>query len=261
LDFELLVWIADPPETEPIKSALYFLITAELCRRQIEIPFPQRDLRLQATPALTSLIQKFQGQPVQGHTISEQDILPQDTVNSCIINLEKGTIPIARSLPTLRDMLRRVSYFEHCTDFELRQLIEDGFRQMVPEGTIIFHEDEPGDSFYIVLAGSVEIFSERAGVHIANRFVGDFFGEMSLLMGMPRIASVRAIEDSVLFVVTHDNLQGLLHNHQELADAISQELVKRQDMLRRLGVLLDEPMDEQNPIVWIRRRMRSIFGI
>ncbi|RZM75701.1 mechanosensitive ion channel family protein [Leptolyngbya iicbica] len=48
LDFELLVWIADPPKQLVIKSDLYFSIEAALRQHNIEIPFPQRDLHIRS---------------------------------------------------------------------------------------------------------------------------------------------------------------------------------------------------------------------
>ncbi len=48
LDFELLVWIADPPKQLVIKSDLYFSIEAALRQHHIEIPFPQRDLHIRS---------------------------------------------------------------------------------------------------------------------------------------------------------------------------------------------------------------------
>ena len=48
LDFELLVWIADPPKQLVIKSDLYFAIEAALRQHSIEIPFPQRDLHIRS---------------------------------------------------------------------------------------------------------------------------------------------------------------------------------------------------------------------
>ncbi|MGK7877094.1 MAG: mechanosensitive ion channel family protein [Xenococcaceae cyanobacterium] len=48
LDFELLVWIADPSKQPAIKSNMYFHIAAALRRHQIEIPFPQRDLHIRS---------------------------------------------------------------------------------------------------------------------------------------------------------------------------------------------------------------------
>ncbi len=49
LDFELLVWIADPPKQLMIKSDLYFAIAAALQQHNIEIPFPQRDLHIRSS--------------------------------------------------------------------------------------------------------------------------------------------------------------------------------------------------------------------
>jgi len=48
LDFELLVWIANPPQQLLIKSDLYFAIEAALRQHDIEIPFPQRDLHIRS---------------------------------------------------------------------------------------------------------------------------------------------------------------------------------------------------------------------
>lgn len=48
LDFELLIWIADPPKQLVIKSDLYFAIEAALRKHNIEIPFPQRDLHIRS---------------------------------------------------------------------------------------------------------------------------------------------------------------------------------------------------------------------
>jgi small-conductance mechanosensitive channel len=48
LDFELLVWTAEPDKQFLLKSDLYFRLHEVLCQRQIEIPFPQRDLHLRS---------------------------------------------------------------------------------------------------------------------------------------------------------------------------------------------------------------------
>jgi hypothetical protein len=61
----------------------------------------------------------------------------------------------------IRDLLRQVTYFQNLTDLELRQLIEIGYRQRLEASKILFHEDEPGDAFYIILSGSVEVFVKK----------------------------------------------------------------------------------------------------
>ena len=252
LDFTLLVWIDDPREKFSITSALNFLIESELRDRSIEIPFPQRDIHIQNPEALAGLWQKNTARDLNNGKISTQiDPIPE----------KKKPIPQSFNKWTLRDLLRRVSYFEKCSNLELRQLIEEGYRQLVPSGAIICRENDPGDTFYIILSGSVEVFSEQTGKYIATRSAGDFFGEMSLLMGIPRTASIRSLEDTILFVVDRDNLQNLLVKHQGLADRICEELSKRQESLRSLGLLNQETESGQNPMVWIRQRIKTLFQL
>lgn len=70
-------------------------------------------------------------------------------------------------------------------------------REEVPPGTVIVREGEPGDRFYLVFAGMLAVNQRDLG----NRRVlrpGDYFGEVSLTMGMPRTASVTAITPAVV---------------------------------------------------------------
>ena len=80
----------------------------------------------------------------------------------------------------LKDLLRRVSYFETCTDIELRELIESGYRQLFPVGQIVCRENDPGESFYVILTGSVEVFSQQSGKYIATLAYKENFLEKSL---------------------------------------------------------------------------------
>jgi cAMP-dependent protein kinase regulator len=70
-------------------------------------------------------------------------------------------------------------------------------REEVPPGTAIVREGEPGDRFYLVFAGMLAVNQRDLG----NRGIlrpGDYFGEVSLTMGMPRTASVTAITPAVV---------------------------------------------------------------
>jgi potassium efflux system protein len=159
----------------------------------------------------------------------------------------------------LRDLLRRISYFEQCSDAELLQLIEYGYRQLFPVDQVVCEENTPGDSFYLILKGSVEIFSKRVEQYIATLNEGEFFGEMSLLLGIPRSATVRTLEDTILFVIERNDLQRLLENHRGLADQIAQKLMERQQTLREMGILSE--FSEETPLLKIRRRLQTLFGI
>ena len=252
LEFTLLVWINNPREQFTIKSALNFLIESELRCRSIQIPFPQRDLHIRNPEALAGLWQKPPSVEITNGKVPKQ--------NGSIPEKKK---PISKSPNnwTLRDLLRQVSYFEKCSKVEIRQLIEEGYRQVFPTGETICRENDPGDAFYIILTGSVEVFSEQTGKYIATRYAGEFFGEMSLLMGIPRTASIRSLEDTILFVVDRNNLQNLLVKHQGLADRICEELSKREESLRNLGLFTKDTDAEQNPMVWVRQRLKLLFEI
>jgi small-conductance mechanosensitive channel/CRP-like cAMP-binding protein len=252
MNFELLVWIDDPPETDPIKSALHFLIEWELRCRDIEIPFPQQDLHIRNVKELANLFQRNQEIDLPNGKHSIRDATPLENKK----NLKKSP-----SNWTLRELLRRVSYFEKCSDLELRELIEYGYRQLFPADQIVCLENEPGESFYLILSGSVEVFSQRADKYIATLHAGEFFGEISLLMGTPRTASIRTLEDTILFVVDRNDLQNLLVNHPNLADQIAQKLSERQDSLRNLGLLADTTDLQDTPLERIRKQINTIFGI
>uniref|UniRef100_A0A7C3KK33 Mechanosensitive ion channel n=1 Tax=Oscillatoriales cyanobacterium SpSt-418 TaxID=2282169 RepID=A0A7C3KK33_9CYAN len=244
LDFELLVWINQPSESEPIKSGLNFLIERELRQRGIEIPFPQRDLRIHNLHELLPVLHNG-----------------KDNHADQAASMADGKRPVSTSLnnATLRDLLRKISYFEACSDVELLQLIEYGYRQLFPAEQIVCEEGTPGEAFYIILKGSVEIFSRRAEQYIATLNESEFFGEMALLMGIPRSATVRTLEESVLFVIERNDLQRLLTAHQGLADQIAKKLVERQQMLKDMGILSE--LSEETPVVKIRKRLQTLFGI
>lgn len=236
LKFELLVWIDKPQDVEVIKSALNFLIEQELRQRNIEIPVPQRELKIRNFKELVGSIRQ------------EPSAMPGN--------------PTAVPTSDLSTLLRRITYFESCTDIELRSLIEQGYRKRFAAGQTVFKENDPGESFYIILSGQVEIFSEKKGASIGILKMGEFFGEISLLTGMPRPSTIRTLEEVSLFVVDRNALQKLLNDHKGLAEQIAQRLVERQQVLRELGLLNDKGLSSSGeaPLTWIRKRIQTLFG-
>lgn len=250
--FELLVWINQPCDFQPIQSSLNFLIEQELNRKNIEIPFPQRDLWLKNPEVLTKALQ---ASPEPSPSSSSQS-------TGAATAKQKPGLKITKN-STLRSMLRQVSYFENCTNAQLRLLIEQGYRKFFTPGQVIFRENELGESFYVILSGKVEVFSQKLDRRIATLSVGDFFGEISLLTGAPRTATMRVIEATTLFVVDRQALQKLLQNYKALAEEIAKSLSQRQQVLEELGLAQINPSEsaEADPFIWIRRRIQTLFGI
>ncbi len=251
LNFKLLVWIDNPIDKDSIISSLKYRIEQVLRQHNIKTYYASQTIAVKTLevnlPPLTAIA-----------TAKNQ---PAATSASF------PTVPLAIAPPqSLRKLLRKVVYFENFSDLELLDLIEQGFRQVLSTNHIVFRENDPGNSFYIILSGSVDILSEKAGKHLATLESGDFFGELSLLLGIPRSATVKTKEDTVLFVVNQTGLRRLLRNHQELSEAIAQKLAERkQEWLQRRQLLRDlgqlDLSDEQNPLVWIRKRLQTLLEI
>jgi CRP-like cAMP-binding protein len=147
---------------------------------------------------------------------------------------------------------------------ELFAIITRGYRRYYDIGEIICYEDDSSEEFYMILSGKVEVFSEKSNQVIATLGQGDFFGEISLLTGTPRTATVRAIAaDTVLFVVERQQLKKLLSEYKELGEQIALKLSERQQVLISLGLLDEEELkDSQHAaLAWVRDRLNNLFGI
>lgn len=245
--FELLVWINRPQDSEPIKSALNFLIEQELRQRQIEVPFPQLDLRLRDLGELRSLAHYYHRSVASAPETS--------TV------AESAARETTKAEPSLADLLRNISCFSRCSNAQLQMLIELGNRQFYGVGEIICCEGDPGDAFYIVLEGSVEVRSEHLDQILATLYEGEFFGEIAVLTGMPRSATVRALEETTLFVVHRSAVQRLLQAQPQLAEDIAHELAARQQVLQELGLVNSQEIKNLPPLHWIRRRLQTLFNV
>ena len=82
-------------------------------------------------------------------------------------------------------------------------------RRSFSAGELIFQEGALGDCAYVIESGEVEISLTRDGEHIrlATRGEGEIFGEMAIIDAEPRSATVTALRDCTLLVLTYDQLQ------------------------------------------------------
>lgn len=110
------------------------------------------------------------------------------------------------------DMLADVPIFALLDEQERAALAERIEVESHKAGTIIFNAGDPGDRLYVVRSGKVEIFfkndtGERIVLETAGP--GEFFGEMSLLDGGPRMASALVLEDVNTVIVDRGDLDEL----------------------------------------------------
>ncbi len=100
----------------------------------------------------------------------------------------------------------------------------------VPAGHVVFRQGDPSDSLYIVAAGRLGISIERDGHEPTSVFeagTGQIVGEMGVLTGAPRSASVISLRDSLLFKLSKDTFEELLEAHPALTRRIACNLSER----------------------------------
>ncbi|HZD18030.1 MAG TPA: cyclic nucleotide-binding domain-containing protein [Actinomycetota bacterium] len=90
-----------------------------------------------------------------------------------------------------REMLARVPLFASLSPRQLRRLADLTEEQRYMEGAAIVREGDTGDTFYVIMSGGAKVV-RGSGRVVNHLYPGDFFGEISLLDGGPRTASVVA---------------------------------------------------------------------
>ncbi len=93
--------------------------------------------------------------------------------------------------------LARVGLFESLSGETLGTLADRMRREDVASGTVLVREGEPGDRFYVLLAGMAGVSQQSRGDRGILR-AGEFFGEVALVMNVPRTATVTAMTPCVV---------------------------------------------------------------
>ncbi len=105
-------------------------------------------------------------------------------------------------------LIERVDLFHGLSREELVKIFSKGITMRVTKGETIFHKGTVGSQMYVVLGGSVGVFDGNQ--QLAALHTGDMFGEMALVNREPRSATVIAMEESKLFVLSENTFQQLL---------------------------------------------------
>ncbi len=93
---------------------------------------------------------------------------------------------------------------------------------------------------FVVLAGRVRVTIEPSGQEVAVTPAGGFFGEMSMLTGDPRTASVTALDDAMLLEVTADQFRDLAVSRPGLVEHVSGVVSSRRQSLSQAKAAAEE---------------------
>ncbi len=137
---------------------------------------------------------------------------------------KKETVPRPLSL------LQELDIFDPFSNEAKVYLSKRMKRRYYDPGREVVRQGEAGDSLFVVSEGVLSVRAksgEREAMEVARLGAGDFFGEMALLTGEPRAATIVAVADTVLYEINKEDISPLLERQPEISWALTDVLVKR----------------------------------
>ena len=115
-----------------------------------------------------------------------------------------------------RDALAQVPLFQTLAPRHLRRIADLTREERIMEGAAVVTEGEEGDTFYVILEGEAKVQS-RSGRVVNSLRPGDFFGEISLLDGGPRTATVSAETPMTVLTLARRDFLKMLRAEPQVA--------------------------------------------
>ncbi len=213
-------------------------------RRLVEsfgIEFPNDDPN--AIPALSSqyesnvpgiyVIGALGGYPLikqamnQGYEVVEyilgNKVKPAD---NDLIAAKFSSLPLDLDVDEVLELMRqRIPVFEHVNALQFRELMLDSEVRVMKKGHVIFTKNDYDNSFYTIFEGDV-VIEVGEGLHIQSG-VGNFFGEMSLISGRRRSATVRAGENCIVIETPRRTMIKLISSVEAVKRVLDQTFIVR----------------------------------
>ena len=201
ITYRLLTWQASALELRQLRSSVLEQIWYALHRIDQSIPYPIRDIRTKPSPAR----------------------LPSSDV----------------TLEQKQRLLASTEIFGHLNDHQLEMLAELASCQSFAPGETVVRQGERGDSLYLVVCGTLEVFQTNTntstrlpGRHVADLETSDAFGEMALCTGEERSASVICQSECVLMEIERKHLLPLLEEQPEILETMGSIMAARRQQLQ-----------------------------
>jgi CRP-like cAMP-binding protein len=123
-------------------------------------------------------------------------------------SISTATVPAVPSVDERVEMLRKVWLFSECTPEELEHIAPLAERRSFDEAAEIIRQGDPGDDFYVIIDGQAVAAVDGDPIEVMGP--GSFFGEISLLDGGERLATVTAKTALDVLVLTRDHFNDML---------------------------------------------------
>jgi small-conductance mechanosensitive channel/CRP-like cAMP-binding protein len=227
IEYEIKFWMEDHAQFSDVCDAIRTNVWYGLHRHGLQIPYPTRTLLIERPS-------RDKQQQVQA---------------------------------AARVILRQQSLFKCLTDEQLDALLPRGRVAHFGREEKIIQQGEEGASMFILVEGQADVVVQRNGTakHVASLGPGDCFGEMSLLTGERRSATVLAHTDCEVVEIAKPVLAKSLKDHPELLAELSGLLAKRQmeteDMLHAETITDTAQIRQSKYTAGFLGRLRSFFEL
>ncbi len=129
-----------------------------------------------------------------------------------------------------QELLRTVPIFAELSEADIASLARLTSRRSCPKDTVVFFENEEGDTFFCIVDGRIKVTilgDDGREVILSVLGRGDFFGEMALLDNEPRSATAIAVEDTELLSLHRNDFQSVLSDNRSIMSALIKVLAAR----------------------------------
>ena len=123
------------------------------------------------------------------------------------------------------DLIRKVPLFSKLNKKGLEDVAHIADELDLPKGKVMAEEGDRGREFFVLLEGEADVTKGDRSINRLGK--GDFFGEIALVTHMPRTASVTAMSDVRVLVVTERDFAALLKRSPEISRGVAEALAER----------------------------------
>ncbi|MEX2272104.1 MAG: mechanosensitive ion channel family protein [Vicinamibacterales bacterium] len=172
-----------------------------------------------------------------------------------------GEMPAAddAALQQERDrVLASVDLFRTLTEEQRAGLAEATVMRTYGDGEAIVRQGEPGESMYVVCSGRMSVVVEPERSEVATLGRGEYFGEMSLLTGEPRSATVVARGETVVLELTAEQVRRLAAEHPEAVEHVALAASGRRERLDQVRLSAASAAGTEAPATFMSRMKRFL---